>query len=575
MNVSSDSISPLTLLLELGRVFHSTLELDPLLVSILKTVQSAVRSEGASIWLFNDAKSQITCTYAIGPHADEVLGDVVPAEDFHAIYQSTDGKAINLSADTLEWERARAFTQWSRPGTRSLLVAALTARNELLGVISVVNKIDADSFTDDERDLLDALAGHAAIAIHNAQLYERQKRNHDRQQLLDQINHYFQGTIALESLIPRIFQAVNEAIQAEGQSIWLLDDGGLTTTCRFAQGAGAESVINLTVPVDRSIVGNTITSQEPLLIPDAQQDPRFNRRADSKTGLVTRTLMSVPMVREGKSIGAIQAINKRGGRLFNEDDRSLFTAIASSAALAIENARLYAELAASYDLTLDALTAALDLRDRETEGHSRRVVEFTVRLAKQIGLTEEELVDIRRGALLHDVGKIGVPDRVLLKPGPLDTDERKEIEKHPQKGYEMLVGIRPLEQAIKIVLAHHEKWDGSGYPLNIGAERIPLGARLFSVADVFDALTSDRPYRSAKPYEVARQIIIEGAGKHFDPQVVEAFLAVPPDEWDGIRADVMKEVARRRELQARRVKRGHTGMLNPDALKHLPPAHGR
>jgi HD-GYP domain-containing protein (c-di-GMP phosphodiesterase class II) len=214
-------------------------------------------------------------------------------------------------------------------------------------------------------------------------------------------------------------------------------------------------------------------------------------------------------------------------------------------------------------MTLDALNAALDLRDRETEGHSRRVVEFTIRLAQAFNLDDAAVVDIRRGALLHDVGKIGVPDRILHKPGPLDTDERKEIQKHPQNGYEMLVGIPPLNAPIRVVLAHHEKWDGTGYPLGLKGEVIPLGARLFAVADVFDALTSDRPYRKAMPYAAARDIIAKDAGQHFDPAVVEAFLEVPPEEWDQIRESVMADVKVRRENHQAAVRRGHTALLNP------------
>ncbi|MCS6937588.1 MAG: HD domain-containing protein, partial [Candidatus Bipolaricaulota bacterium] len=238
---------------------------------------------------------------------------------------------------------------------------------------------------------------------------------------------------------------------------------------------------------------------------DAQNDPRLYRHADAKTGLTTRTLMSVPLVYRGFSIGALQALNKSNGESFTPDDLFLFTSIASSAALAIENARLYQQLQASYDLTLHALTAALDLRDRETEGHSQRVVAYTVRLAQQLGLPPDLIEHIRRGALLHDVGKIGVPDRILHKPGALDPEERREIEKHPQKGYEMLLGIRPLEQAIEIVLSHHERWDGTGYPFGLAGEATPIGARIFAVADTFDALTSDRPYRRRCSYAEVQQ----------------------------------------------------------------------
>jgi putative nucleotidyltransferase with HDIG domain len=257
--------------------------------------------------------------------------------------------------------------------------------------------------------------------------------------------------------------------------------------------------------------------------------------------------MTVPLVLKDKSIGAIQAVNKRGGRLFTQEDLDLFRAIADHAALAVNNAQLVAELQNSYDLTLDALSAALDLRDRETEGHSRRVVEYTARLAEQMGLDKEAIKSIRRGALIHDIGKIGVPDAVLHKPGTLDEEERKIIKRHPQAGYDMLVGIPYLREEIKIVICHQEKWDGTGYPFGLRGEEIALGARLFAIADAFDALTSDRPYRQGQSYEIARKLIEGESGKQFDPQAVAAFMAISPEEWTQIRARVMEEIARRRD----------------------------
>jgi len=259
--------------------------------------------------------------------------------------------------------------------------------------------------------------------------------------------------------------------------------------------------------------------------------------------------MTVPLVLQERSIGAIQAVNKRGGHLFNQEDLSLFRAIADNAALAVNNAQLVTELQNSYDLTLEALSAALDLRDHETDGHSRRVVEYTARLAEEIGLDKEAIKVIRRGALIHDVGKIGVPDAVLLKPGKLDPDERKIIERHPQAGYNMLADISYLRHEIQIVLCHQEKWDGTGYPYGLKGSEIPLGARLFAIADTFDALTSDRPYRKGRPYDVSRQLIEEESGKQFDPQAVQAFLAVKQEEWASIRAQVMEDIAKRLEAK--------------------------
>jgi len=317
--------------------------------------------------------------------------------------------------------------------------------------------------------------------------------------------------------------------------------------CHYATGPESEMLKGFAVSLTaQSVVGASVSKKRSIIIKDAQKDRRRARSADEWTGFVTRSLMTVPLVLKGKSIGAIQAVNKRGGRLFNQEDLDLFRAIADSAALAVNNAQLLAELQNSYDLTLDALSAALDLRDRETEGHSRRVVEYTARLAEQIGLGKDFIKNIRRGALIHDVGKIGVPDAVLHKPGPLNDEETKIIQRHPEAGFKMLSGIPYLREEIQIVLGHQEKWNGTGYPYGLHGEEIPLGARLFMIADTFDALTSDRPYRQGRPYEAARQIIEDESGKQFDPQAVAAFLAVPGEEWAQIRAQVMAEIEKRR-----------------------------
>ncbi len=200
-------------------------------------------------------------------------------------------------------------------------------------------------------------------------------------------------------------------------------------------------------------------------------------------------------------------------------------------AAAIENVRLFHELDASYDHTLDALVAALDARDKETEGHSQRVVKNTLTLARRLNLPEDQLATIRRGALLHDIGKIGVPDAILHKPSPLNEDEWVVMRRHPVFGERILRGIAFLDQSVDIVCTHHERWDGTGYPARIAGTDIPLGARIFALADTLDAITSDRPYRAAQSYAVARAEIEAGNGTQFDPRAVEAFSQVREEDW--------------------------------------------
>jgi putative nucleotidyltransferase with HDIG domain len=184
------------------------------------------------------------------------------------------------------------------------------------------------------------------------------------------------------------------------------------------------------------------------------------------------------------------------------------------------------ELAIAYDATIEGWSHAMDLRDKETEGHTQRVTELTILLAKAMGIKDKEILHIRRGALLHDIGKMGIPDHILLKEGPLTDEEWTIMRKHPLLAYEMIQPIRYLHQSLDIPLAHHEKWDGTGYPRGLKGEEIPLVARIFAIVDVWDAVTSSRPYRKAWSKKKTLAYIKEQSGKHFDPQVVDVFLSV-------------------------------------------------
>jgi response regulator RpfG family c-di-GMP phosphodiesterase len=256
---------------------------------------------------------------------------------------------------------------------------------------------------------------------------------------------------------------------------------------------------------------------------------------------------------------ALDAINEVGiDRLLtkpwqNDEVRSAVHTAADLALLQRENARVNSELRLRTDELerinqrldalveertsnlLDGLVSALDLRDSETQWHSRRVGRYARRLAHEMNIDGRELDDIERGATLHDIGKIGVRDAVLLKPGPLDESEWAEMRRHPALGAEILKGISFLERARLIPLHHQERYDGSGYPQGLKGEEICIGARIFAVVDTYDAITSDRPYRKCRTYEVARQEIEKFSGTQFDPAVVQRWLRIPQAEWDAIR----------------------------------------
>jgi putative nucleotidyltransferase with HDIG domain len=208
-----------------------------------------------------------------------------------------------------------------------------------------------------------------------------------------------------------------------------------------------------------------------------------------------------------------------------------------------------ADLERSYDITLEALGDALDLKDAETEGHSKRVTAFTIALARGAGVPPQQIPIVARGAFLHDIGKMAIPDAILLKPSKLQADEQKVMREHCARGYQMLRKIPFLQEAAEIVYSHQEHYDGSGYPRGLKGEQIPLGARIFAVADTLDAITSDRPYRKGTSFAAARMEIKRCAGTQFDPKVVEVYLSLPDQLWEDLRAEITQQSKKLTPLQ--------------------------
>jgi putative nucleotidyltransferase with HDIG domain len=261
-----------------------------------------------------------------------------------------------------------------------------------------------------------------------------------------------------------------------------------------------------------------------------EEQPAELKRLLAAEGFVAFT--GVPLIAKGRVEGVLEVFHRTAFHP-SADWLDFLEALASQAAIAVDNATLFqqlqrsnAELILAYDATIEGWSRAMDLRDKETEGHTRRVTELTVLLARTLGIPEEEIVHIRRGALLHDIGKMGVPDAILSKPGPLTDAEWAIMREHPILAHEMLLPIAYLRPALDIPYCHHERWDGAGYPRGLRGEEIPLAARIFAVADVWDALRSDRPYRPAWPEAQVREHIRALSGTHFDPRVVTAFLQV-------------------------------------------------
>lgn len=282
---------------------------------------------------------------------------------------------------------------------------------------------------------------------------------------------------------------------------------------------------------DHPHIRRAIKGGQPVVVADIARGAFSPAEKDIIRARRLRSMLYVPLVVGEDAEGVIVVGTADVARHYSDEDVDLCRTLSAQIALAIANARLFervqlaaAELRCAYDATLEGWSLALELRDEETSGHTERAAALTIELAEMLGIPECELAHVRRGALLHDIGKMAVPDAILLKPGSLTEDEWAVMRRHPEYARTFLSQIEYLEPALDIPYCHHERWNGSGYPRGLKGEEIPLAARIFAVIDVFDALTSDRPYRQAWTHEEALEHIKTQAGTHFDPEVVEAFL---------------------------------------------------
>src|SRR6266498_3896861 len=346
---------------------------------------------------------------------------------------------------------------------------------------------------------------------------------------LMEIGSMINSSLGKERVLEEVMDSLIALMRAERGFLMLRHRNGELRP-RVARGIAHINLIDEVFAFSSTIVRRVVETGQPVLTTNAQEDPRFEDQV-SVAVYQLRSIICAPLKIQDQLIGVIYVDNGASTGIFRESDLELVSAFANQAAVAIDNADLFDRLQKSnrdlekaYQATLEGWVHALDLKDKETEGHTRRVTILTERLARSMGVEGDTLVHITRGALLHDIGKMGIPDSILLKPGELTEDERALMRQHPVYAYEMLNPIEFLRPAIDIPYCHHEKWDGTGYPRGLKGMGIPFAARIFPVIDVWDALISDRPYRKAVPPDEVRQYIRKDAGKHFDPHVVRAFM---------------------------------------------------
>jgi response regulator RpfG family c-di-GMP phosphodiesterase len=360
-------------------------------------------------------------------------------------------------------------------------------------------------------------------------LLEESQRRLRQVEALHSIDIAISGSLDLRTTLNILLKHVESLLEVDAADILLFYPH--LGQFKFSAGRGfrTDDMAHIYVRSGTSLAGQAVTNRRIIRV-----STDLESKTDADTALIYQregfvTYAGVPLIAKGQIKGVLEVYHRSHHRS-DPEWLNLLETLAGQAAIAIDNTQLFdnlqqsnIELALAYDATIAGWSRAMDLRDKETEGHTQRVTELTLRLAGAMRISESELAQIRRGALLHDIGKMGVPDNILLKTDQLTEEEWEKMRQHPLWAYEMLSSIRYLQPALDIPYCHHEKWDGTGYPRGLKGEEIPIAARIFAVADVWDAITSDRPYRKGWSEEAALKYIEEQSGKYFDPKVVQVF----------------------------------------------------
>lgn len=412
-------------------------------------------------------------------------------------------------------------------GLQALACVPLITQEQVIGTLAVGRSFP---ISQDELHILETIADIVASAIQRANLFDQTERRLRQVQSLRTIDMAITADMSLRVTLHIVLDQVMVQLRVDAADILLFQPE--TQTLEYTAGLGfrSRSVPQRDYRLGEGIAGKVAQERRTLSVLNFQAEGAAHPRSAFMAEEGILSYFGMPMVAKGQLMGVLEIFH-RSPISPEYEWLQLMEALSVQAAIAINNAELFErlqqsnqELIQAYDTTLEGWARALELRDRETEGHSRRVTEMTMRLARRMGFTEAQLVHVRRGALLHDIGKMGIPDSILFKPGLLDEHEWEIMRLHPVHAYQLLAPIAYLQPALEIPYSHHERWDGTGYPLGLKGEEIPLAARIFAVVDVWDALISDRPYQQAWEEQKIRDYIHELANKQLDARVVKAFL---------------------------------------------------
>ncbi len=491
---------------------------------LLDQVNDLFHADGATLAMSDVATGEILIELGRGRVGVNFSGIRIPPG------QGVSGLVIATGKPCLNND-IRTDTRFAHPellgDAHAVACAPLIAQEQTIGALWFVRTSD---IAEGELRLLNAIADIAANAIHRATLYEQTRQRLHRLAALHAIDMAISSSFDLELSLNVLISNVITELDVDAADVLLFKSQMQVLEYAAGRGFKTRNIEQSRVIPGLGQAGTSALTRQILARPDLHRAPEPFGRAALLAGEGFVSHFAAPLVAKGQLQGVLEIFHRH--RLDPPVEwLGFLETLATQAAIAIDNMTLFdnlqrsnADLTMAYEATIEGWSRALDLRDKETEGHTQRVTEMTTQLAKVMGMSDPEIGQVRHGALLHDIGKMGIPDAILLKPGPLTAEEEAIMRMHPVYAFELLSPIAYLRPALDIPHYHHERWDGTGYPHGLKGEQIPLAARLFAVVDVWDALRSDRPYRQAWSEERVREYIHAQSGFYFDPTVAQVFL---------------------------------------------------
>jgi HD-GYP domain-containing protein (c-di-GMP phosphodiesterase class II) len=493
---------------------------DELLPLLLDEILHFTSAETASVLFINESVNELQVILAKGLFS-EYSGE-------HISLQSITGNAIATGRPYLNNQflsETGVYLPEKLAGLHAVAVAPLVVQNHKLGALVMAKK---GIFDKTQFHLFLSLADIAASAIYRLSLYNQTLQRVQQLSTLRSIDLAITSSLDLNSILRILVEEVQKLKGISATCVLMPDKQSGFLHYRAGKGFSTNLIEQAVLPADAFRIDPEFPSRFTLTISDLKSATSSPR---NEIGLAEdfSVYHAYPLVSKDQIKGVLEVFQQVSDPL-SQEELDFLESLATQAAIAVDVATLIEdlqssnlELMAAYDSTIEGWSRALDLRDKETEGHTQRVTEMAMHLARLMGIPDKELIHVYRGALLHDIGKMGIPDSILLKPAPLTLEEAELMKMHPIYAYHLLKPIRFLHPALDIPYCHHEHWDGSGYPRGLKGIEIPLAARVFAVVDVWDALVSDRPYSPRWPKEDAIKQIKENTGSYFDPDVVDVF----------------------------------------------------